>query len=243
MTHYVTAAEARISRRQVLVVLIATALGATSHRASALSLADVTQTDASDAVKAALRIGATSAVNLLGRTDGFWGNDKVRIPLPDWLQHAESALKMMGQGDQIKALKLGVNRAAEQAVPEAKTLLIDAVTNMTVSDAKGILTGGDDSVTRFFAEKTRASLTTRFLPIVAKTTDNIGLAQQYNSVADSAAKLGLISGDSVRIENYVTGKALDGLYFMIGEEERKIRQDPAGTGSAILTKVFGSLLG
>jgi hypothetical protein len=243
MTHGVTATGARITRRHVLVALIAAALEATSRRALALSLADVTQTDASDAVKAALRMGATSAVDLLGRTDGFWGNDKVRIPLPEWLQHAQSTLKMMGQGEQIKALKLGVNRAAEQAVPEAESLLIDSVTSMSVSDAKGILTGGDDSVTRFFADKTRTPLTTRFLPIVSQTTNRIGLAQQYNGVAETAAKLGLISGDSVRIENYVTGKALDGLYFMIGEEERKIRQDPAGTGSAILTKVFGSLLG
>jgi len=193
-------------------------------------------------VKAALKIGATCAVSLLGRTDGFWGNEKVRIPLPDWLRQAQKALKMMGQGDQIKALKIGVNRAAEQAVPEAKTLLIDAVTKMSVSDAKGILTGGDDSVTRFFADKTRVPLTARFLPIVTQTTEKIGLAQQYNSVADTAASVGLVKGDSMHIENYVTRKALDGLYFMIGEEEQKIRQDPAGTGSAILTKVFGALL-
>jgi hypothetical protein len=239
MPRNVQVCETGSSRRQVLVALVAMAAQIVSTRAVALTFADVSQTDASSAVKAALKMGATSAVSLLGRADGFWANDQVRIPLPDWLQQAQKALKMLGQGEQVKALKVGINRAAEQAVPESKTLLVDAVSNMSISDAKGILSGGGDSVTRFFAEKTRAPLTKQFLPIVTQTTDKIGLAQEYNDLTESAAKLGL-SG-TVRIEDYVTGKALDGLYFMIGEEERKIRQDPVATGSAILTKVFGAL--
>jgi hypothetical protein len=124
-------------------------------------------------------------------------------------------------------------------VPEAKTLLVDAVRSMTVTDAKAILTGGDDSVTRFFADKTRAPLTTKFLPIVIQTTQKIGLAQQYNALADQAGRFG--GGSVVRIENYVTDKALDGLYLVIGEEERKLRSNPLGASSEIVRKVFGAL--
>ncbi len=226
-------------RRRLL--LAAAAVSLTPMAAGALSLGDLSQTDASAGVKAALERGATIAVDLLGRNDGFWANDKVRIPLPEWLQRAETALKFAGRGAEVEALKVGINRAAEQAVPEAKALLVDAVRSMSVADAKAILTGGDDSVTRFFVDKTRAPLTQRFLPIVRRTTEKIGLAQQYNALAGRAGGFGLVSGDSARIENHVTDKALDGLYFMIGEEERKIRQDPIGTGSDILKKVFGSL--
>ncbi len=226
------------SRRQLLLAG-ATLLAPLTARA--LSLGDLSQADASAGVKTALERGASIAVDLLGRNDGFWGNDKVRIPLPDWLRHAETALKFAGRGAEVDALKVGINRAAEQAVPEAKALLVDAVRKMSVADAKAILTGGDDSVTRFFADKTRAPLSERFLPIVRQTTEKIGLAQQYNALAGRASSLGLVSGESARIEHHVTEKALDGLYYMIGEEERKIRNDPIGTGSDVLKKVFGAL--
>jgi hypothetical protein len=192
-------------------------------------LAALTDGDAAAGLKGALETGATAAVALLGRTDGFWGNDALRIPLPDWLRRGE------------RALKLGINRAAEQAVPQAKELLLGAARSMTVTDAKAILTGGEDSVTRFFAEKTRAPLATRFLPVVKQTTETIGLAQQYNGLVEQAGRLGLGGSGVVRIEDYVTGKALDGLYFMIGEEEKKIRRDPVGASSAIVRKVFGAL--
>ncbi|MGE5339831.1 MAG: DUF4197 domain-containing protein [Gemmatimonadota bacterium] len=227
--------------RRALIIGSALAAVVGSGDAAALSLADLTQKDASAGVKAALEKGATVAVELLGRTDGFWGNDKVRIPLPDWLKRAEGALKLAGRGRDIDELKLGVNRAAEQAVPEAKALLIGAVRNMTVQDAKAILTGGDDSVTKFFATKTREPLTGRFLPIVTRVTEKIGLARQYNGLAAKGEQLGLVRGDQAKIERHVTAKALDGLYFMIGEEEKKIRRDPVGTGSDILKKVFGAI--
>lgn len=204
-------------------------------------LAALTGSDATAGLKGALEAGATAAVQLLGRPDGFWGNDTLRMPLPDWLRRSEKALKFAGLGKDIDALKLGVNRAAEQAVPQAQELLINAVKSMSISDAKAILTGGEDSVTRFFAGKTRAPLAERFLPIVKQTTEKIGLAQQYNGIADQAGKLGLGGTSVVRIENHVTDKALDGLYFMIGEEERKIRSNPVGASSAIVRKVFGAL--
>lgn len=228
-----------VRRALIIGSLLATALGGRDARA--LSLADLTQKDASAGVKAALEKGATVAVELLGRTDGFWGNDKVRIPLPDWLRQGESLLRLAGRGREIDELKLGVNRAAEQAVPQAKALLVSAVRNMTVQDAKGILTGGDDSVTKFFAAKTREPLTGKFLPIVTKVTEKIGLARQYNGLASKGEQFGLVRSDQARIERHVTAKALDGLYFVIGEEEKKIRADPVGTGSAILEKVFGAI--
>lgn len=232
-------------RRQVLAQLAAwtalAALGLAAREARALSLADLGNSDAAAGLKAALEQGANVAVQLLGKTDGFWGNDRVRIPLPEWLQRGETALKLMGRGRDVEELKLGVNRAAEQAVPEAKNLLVNAVRTMSVRDAKSILTGGDDSVTKFFAEKTRAPLTKRFLPIVTKVTGRIGLARQYNSIAGQGEKLGLVKPEQARIERHVTGKALDGLYLMIGEEEKKIRADPARAAAAIAKKVFGAL--
>jgi hypothetical protein len=230
-------------RRATLAILAMAAAvpGLLIWRQAHAQLAALSDGDASAGLKGALEAGATAAVQMLGRTDGFWGNDKLRIPLPDWLRRSEKALKFAGYGKDIDALKLGVNRAAEQAVPQAKTLLVDAVKTMSVTDAKAILTGGDDSVTKFFASKTRAPLTERFLPIVKQTTEKIGLAQQYNGLVDQAGRLGLGGSSVVRIENHVTDKALDGLYFMIGEEERKIRSNPIGASSAIVRRVFGAL--
>jgi hypothetical protein len=204
----------------------------------ALSLSDA---DASAGLKAALDRGAASAVALLGQKDGFLGNPKVKIPLPGGLDSAAKLLRTIGQGDKVDELVTAMNRAAEAAVPEAKPLLIDAVKSMTVSDAQKILKGGDTSVTQFFAEKTRKPLGEKFLPIVTRETQKVDLADKYNAVAGQAAGYGLVKKEDANVQKYVTGKALDGLYFMIGEEERKIRKDPVGTGSDILKKVFGSL--
>lgn len=207
-------------------------------QAQALSLSDA---DASAGLKAALDRGAASAVALLGQKDGFLGNPKVKIPLPGGLDSAAKLLRSIGQGDKVDELVTAMNRAAEAAVPEAKPLLTDAVKNMTVSDAQKILKGGDTSVTQFFAEKTRKPLGEKFLPIVTRETQKVDLAEKYNAVAGQAAGYGLVKKEDANVQKYVTGKALDGLYFMIGEEEKKIRKDPVGTGSDILKKVFGSL--
>ena len=203
--------------------------------------AGLTESDASLGVRAALERGAAAAVNLLGRSGGFLDNPKVRIPLPGFLNDAARLLQFAGQQQRVDELVTAMNRAAEAAVPQAKTLLVGAVQAMSVEDARQIISGPGDSVTRFFAAKTRAPLGVRFLPIVTRATERVALAAKYNAVAKKAAGLGLLSKDDANIERYVTGKALDGLYLMIGEEERKIRRDPVGTGSAILAKVFGSL--
>jgi hypothetical protein len=197
------------------------------------------ETDAAAGVRAALERGATSAVALLGRNDGFLGNAKVRIELPGFLADAAKLLKATGQGKRVDELVTAMNRAAEAAVPQAKTLLVNAAKSMSVDDAVKIVKGNETSVTQFFSGKTREPLGVQFLPIVANATEKVSLAKKYDAVAGKAAGLGLLKKDDANLNGYVTGKALDGLYFMIGEEEKKIRKDPVGTGSAILKKVFG----
>ncbi len=227
-------------RRIVGSAAAAIALAPWGHVVAQSGQSGLTQRDAAAGVRAALERGAQVAVDSLGRTDGFWGNALVRIALPEWLQRAEGGLKLLGRGRDVEALKLSINRAAEQAVPEARTLLMDAVKSMTLTDAKTIVTGSNDAVTRYFAEKTRKPLTERFLPIVSRVTDSNGLARQYNQLAGEGEKMGLVKPEQAKIERYVTAKALDGLYLMIGEEEKKIRADPVAAGSDILKKVFGA---
>ena len=217
---------------------------ATYQRAYALSLGDlagISNQDASNGLKTALEKGALAAVGLLGKPDGFFGNDRVRIPLPGFLQDVAGIMKTLGQGRRIDELMLSINRAAEAAVPMGKDSLVSSVRNMSVTDAKNILTGGDTSVTTFFADKTRTPLNSTFLPTVTKATENVGLAAKYNDFATRASGFGLVKKEDANIQQYVTGKSLDGLYTIIGDEEKKIRQDPIGSGSAILQKVFGAL--
>jgi len=214
---------------------------ATYQQAYALSLSDLTQGEASQGLKLALEKGATIAVNLLGKPDGFMGNDKVRIALPGYLEDAAKLMKTFGQSKPIDELVTAMNRAAEAAMPLAKGLLVKAVKEMNVLDAKNILSGGGDSVTKFFADKTRKPLGFAFLPIVTQATEKVGLAAKYNAIAGKAADLGLVSKEDANIQQYVTGKSMDGLYLIIGEEEQKIRQNPMAAGSSLLSKVFGAL--
>lgn len=216
-------------------------IAAAYQQAHALSLGDLSNADASAGLKTVLERGALSAIGLLGKQDGFLGNPLVRIALPGFLKDAGKLMKAIGQGKKVDELVTAMNRGAEQAVPFAKDLLVSAVKGMNVVDAKNILTGGDTSVTTFFAEKTRSPLVGKFLPIVTKATENVQLADKYNAVAGKAKGMGLVKEEDANIQQYVTGKSLDGLYTMIGEEEKKIRSNPAGAGSDILKKVFGVL--
>jgi len=222
-----------MDRRETLLVLAAGCAVPWAARAAAL-----TETDAAAGVRAALERGAVAAVGLLGRTDGFLGNPKVRIPLPGALDDAAGLLRAAGQGKRVDELVTAMNRAAEAAVPEARTLLVSAAKSISVEDALDIVRGGETSVTDFFARKTRAPLAVKFLPIVTKATEKVKLAERYNAVAGKAMGFGLVRKEDANVQQYVTAKALDGLYFMIAEEEKKIRADPVGTGSAILRKVF-----
>jgi hypothetical protein len=199
----------------------------------------VSESDAASGIRVALERGAVAAVALLGRTDGFLGNPKVRIPLPGHLADAARLLKALGQQRKVDELVTAMNRAAEAAVPEARTLLVSAAKAMSVDDALKVVKGGETSVTDYFVGKTREPLGLKFLPIVTKATEKVSLAARYNAVASKAQGLGLVKPEDANVQQYVTGKALDGLFLMIGEEEKKIRADPVKTGSAILRKVFG----
>lgn len=203
----------------------------------------LSNTEINAGLKEALTRGAGAAVAQLGKQDGFFGDAKLRIPLPEPLKKAESAMRLLGMGKQANDLMLAMNRAAEAAVPEAKTLLVDAVKEMTLEDARGILTGGKTSATDFFRRKTETRLNERFLPIVKTTTDKVGLAQQYNRYAGTAAQFNLIDKQQATVEQYVTQQALDRLYLLIGEKEAAIRANPLQAGSDLLKKVFGAVSG
>ena len=206
----------------------------------AVSIADLSNQDATIGLKAALEKGASTAVSKLGVTNGFLNNDKVKIQLPPILEQARPLLKMTGRGRQLDELVVSMNHAAEEAVPMAKPLLLNAVKSMSVADAKQILTGGDTSVTNFFRDKTSSQLAVTFLPIVKKVTDRSGLSAQYNATMSQVAKVGL-APQQTTVEDYVTQRALDGLFTVIADEEKAIRRDPLGSGSKIIGKVFGAL--
>ncbi len=209
--------------------------------AMALDLADLSNKEATGGLKDALIQASGAAVGKLGVTDGFFKNPKVKIPLPDSLKKVEKGMRMFGMGKQADELALRMNRAAEAAVPEAKALLIDSVKKMSVQDAKNILTGGDDAATQYFKKTTSGPMAEKFLPIVKKATEDVQLAQQYNKFAETGAKYGLVKKEQANLEQYVTQKALDGLYLMMAEEEKAIRKDPLGASTSLIKKVFGAL--
>ena len=224
--------------KHLSTLLTGLALAASVH---ADPLAALTQKEAGSGLKAALEAGSVAAVAKLGVEGGFMNNEAVRIKLPHVLEKARPLLALAGRAGQLDELELAMNRAAEQAVPLAKPLLVNAVKSMTVSDAKQILTGGDTSVTDFFKEKTAAPLAARFKPIVKGVTDKSKLSAKFNNAMSQATKFGLASEEQATVEGYVTQRALDGLYLMIAEEEKKIRENPVSYGSKAIAKVFGRL--
>jgi hypothetical protein len=223
-------------RRSLALCLLL--IAGTSH---ALDLSSITKTDATTALRTALTQGASKAVGELGQADGFLGNPEVKIPLPPQLENAERVMRRFGLGSLADELITTMNRAAEAAVPEAKTLLVNSVKTMTVADAKAILSGGSDSATQYFRTKTQSALAAKFKPIVMRATAKTGVTQNYNSLAGKAAQFGLIDPTAANIDDYVTAQALEGLYKMIAKEELAIRQDPVGQASKIVRKVFGAI--
>ncbi|MFT3961954.1 DUF4197 domain-containing protein [Propionivibrio sp.] len=209
--------------------------------AMAAGLDALSSGDTAAGLKEALTRGAEAAVGQLGQKDGFLGNKRVRIPLPEPLQSAEKAMRAFGMKKQAEELVETMNRAAEMAVVEARPILVNAVKSMSFDDARGILTGGDDAATQYFKRTTSNDITARFLPIVKQATAKVGLAGQYNQYAGQASKLGLIDKKNADLDSYVTNKAMDGLFLMIADQEKAIRKDPVGTGSAMIKKVFGAL--
>ena len=239
MTDRFLAAFRRPRIRGPLSALICAA--AFAGAAHAAGLAALSNRETALGLKRALGDGIDVAVAQLGVTDGFLGNPRVRIPLPPALAKADRILRMVGLGRQTDALVVAMNRAAEAAVPEGKDILKQALRQMTVADAKQILTGGDDAATRYFRRVAYDRLERKFEPVVAQATSRVGLAQQYDAIAAKGASLGLVQSGDASIETYVTQKALDGLFVVMADKERAIRKDPLGQASSLLRKVFGAV--
>ncbi|MCB4359754.1 DUF4197 domain-containing protein [Quatrionicoccus australiensis] len=227
--------------RHLLNSIFALFLLLTAALAQAGALDAISTGDASAGVKEALAKGADYAVASLGKDGGFMGNSKVKIPLPGYLQKAEKGLRMFGMGKQADQLIETMNHAAEDAVAEAKPILVESIKKMSVQDAKGILTGGEGSVTQYFKRTSSTQLGEKFMPIVKASTSKLKLADKYNQFAGKAASSGLIDQKDADLDGYVTQKAMDGLFLMIAEEEQKLRSNPVGAGSDLLKKVFGAL--
>lgn len=220
------------------LIVAASLILATTASAATSSL---TSSEAASGLKAALVQGAEKAVAQLGQVNGFLGNPKVKIPLPEHLQRAEKTMRFLGMGKQADELVLRMNRAAEEAVPHAKELLVNSVKQMSITDAKNILTGGDDAATQYFRKTTSEPLAQKFRPIVQKAMQDVSLAQQYNEVTKLGQRYGLVKKEQASLEDYITQKTLDGVYLVMAEEEKKIRKDPVGQASKLLQKVFGAI--
>ncbi len=190
-------------------------------------------------LKQALEIGTANAVKTVSKLDGYYKNPQIKIPLPETVQKVESVLRAVGYGPKVDELSLSMNRAAEKAAPKAKALFWDAVKAMTFEDARQILKGSDDAATRYFEGKTRDRLHQLFAPIVHKTMTEVGVTRTYQQLYAKVNTIPYADRLKLDLDAYVTGKALDGLFYMVAEEERKIRKDPAARVTQLLKEVFG----
>jgi hypothetical protein len=204
-------------------------------------LAQFSNKDQIESLRQALTQGAETAVSNLARKDGFLGNDKVRIPLPDSLKKTDKTMRRFGMGKYSDELVTAMNRAAEAAVPEAKTLFVGAVKKMTVADAKSILTGGDDAATLYFRKNTEIALAAKFKPIVGKTMKKVKLAETYDQFAGKGAEFGLVDKRDAQLDDYITRKAMDGLFLMMAEQEKDIRANPLQATGNLAKKVFAAI--
>jgi hypothetical protein len=225
--------------RLLLAALTLSALGPALAASAALDA--LSSKDAAGGLRAALSKGIDVAVAQLGAQNGFLNDPKVAIPLPAALEQADRALSVIGMGGKADELKATMNHAAEKAVAQAKPIFKQALQHMTLADAKAILTGGEDAGTQYFRRATSAQLSAKFKPVVAGETAKLGLAAKYNEYAGKAAELGLLSAQDANLNDYVTAKALDGLFSRIADEEHAIRKDPLGQASSLIKKVFGAL--
>jgi hypothetical protein len=193
-------------------------------------------------LKQALTVSTGKAVASTGRPDGFLKNEAIKILLPPKLATAGKTLRMIGMGAQVDELEVAMNRAAEQAAPQAKQIFVNALTQMTFRDARGIFSGGDTAATDYFKRQSTQQLTTAFTPIVHRAMLKVGVVQQYNALMQNPAVSRLGSAQSLNLDSYVVGKTLDGLFYELGQEEKKIRKDPAAQTTSLLKEVFGGRL-
>ncbi|MGZ4815627.1 MAG: DUF4197 domain-containing protein [Terriglobales bacterium] len=212
---------------------------ATAQSTSAANLG-LTDSKISSGLKEALTVSTSKAVAVTGRPDGFYKNDAIKILLPDNLRKIGNGMRLVGMGSQVDALELGMNRAAEQAAPEAKKIFFNAVANMTFADARNILYGNDTAATEYFKRTSSAQLTEAFTPIVHRAMENVGVIQQYNRVIQSAS-FGPWTANPKKLDlnAYVVQKTLDGLFYELGQEEKRIRTNPAAQSTSLLKQVFG----
>ena len=192
-----------------------------------------------DGLKQALQVATEHAVGLTGKTDGYFANAAIKILMPERLRMVEQGLRMAGQGERIDELVLGMNRAAERAAPQAKSIFSDAITSMSFDDARRILQGSSAAATDYFKEKTSDKLTTAFRPVVSSAMNDVGVTRQYKQLIGTAERLPFVNVESFDVDHYVVGKALDGLFHVVGEEELKIRTNPAARITPLLKDVFG----
>jgi hypothetical protein len=190
-------------------------------------------------LKEALTIGSQKAVDAVAKQDGYFGNPRIKIPLPENLQKAERTLRKVGLKKQVDEFVLTMNRAAERAAPAAKSIFVGAVKEMTIPDAVNILRGSDTAATEYFRSKTGDQLYAAFKPTVSKAVMEAGVTRAYQQLVDKAKKTKLIKDESLDLDHHVTKKALDGLFTMVGEEEKKIRKDPVARVTDLLKQVFG----
>jgi len=226
--------------RMLLAALLTIGAADAAHGAAA-ALDALTSQEAAGGLRGALSKGIDVAVAQLGAKNGFLNDPKVAIALPPALEKADRALRVVGMGGQADELRVTMNHAAERAVAQAKPIFKQALQHMTLADAKSILAGGDGAATGYFRRSTSAQLSAKFKPVVAAQTAKMGLAAKYNEYAGKAAQLGLLSAEDANVNDYVTAKALDGLFSRIAEEEHQIRANPMSAASSLVKKVFGAL--
>jgi hypothetical protein len=190
-------------------------------------------------LKEALTVSTGKAVAETGRPDGYFKNQAIKILLPDKLRTVSKGMRLMGMGSQVDDLELGMNRAAEQAAPEAKRIFLNALGNMSFADARQILSGNNTAATEYFKTHSSAELTEAFTPIVHRAMENVGVMQQYDRMMNSSGAAPFLGNQKFNLDKYVVGKSLDGLFYMLGEEEKKIRTNPAAQTTTLLKQVFG----
>ncbi|HMB34132.1 MAG TPA: DUF4197 domain-containing protein [Methylomirabilota bacterium] len=198
----------------------------------------VTDSKASAGLKEALEVATEKAVSLTGRPNGYFGDAAIKILMPAKLQTMQEGLRAVGYGPQIDEFVLSMNRAAEQAAPAAKQIFTHAITTMSFDDAKKILTGGNTAATDYFKAKTTDQLTAAFRPVIDKSMSEVGVTRQYQALMGKFETIPFAKTQSFDLDNYVTGKTLDGLFHVVDEQEKLIRTNPAARTTALLQEVF-----
>ena len=227
--------------RMLRMIVLAVAAGLSAPLTPSLLAQPAGLSDAKIAsgLKETLEIGTQNAIDLTGRPDGYFQNAAIKILMPSQLQPLEKGLRAVGYGPQIDELVLSMNRAAERAAPAAKPIFLDAITAMSFDDARQILSGSPTAATEYFKAKTSDKLTVAFQPIVAQTMSEVGVTKQYKELMGRAQSIPFLKSDTFDLDRYVVGKSLDGLFYVLGQEEQKIRTNPAARATDLLKQVFG----